>query len=243
MQEIVYHTNYKLENSYWWFVARNRIVYELINKKCDLAEGVDFLDAGCGTGGFSKILAERYNVVGLDSSELALQYCRKRGLENIYQCNLQEFPHEDWNVKAITMLDVLEHIEDDVSVVKEAYDILPDGGYFVTSVPAYKWLWSRHDLQHMHYRRYTKSQMKNLLAGAGFKIIYSSYFNTLLFLPAALKRLTQKQAFSKDSELDPVDRVPKFLDALFRNIFMAEKAILPSFSFPFGLSIIVIGKK
>ncbi len=243
MQEIVYHTNYKLEDSYWWFVARNRIVYELINKKCDLTEGVDFLDVGCGTGGFSKILAEKYNVIGLDNSELALEYCRERGLQNLYKCNPDEFPKDEWNVQAITMLDVVEHIEDDAGVVREAYEILPPGGYVIATVPAYQWLWSEHDVQHMHYRRYTRARFNRLLISAGFSIAYSSYFNTFLFPPAVLKRFAEKLTPSNKVEHEPVDNVSPFMDKLFRKIFLAERKILPSISMPFGISIIAIGKK
>ena len=243
MEEIVYHTNYKLEDNYWWFVARNRIVYDTFNKICELKKGDEVLDVGCGTGGFTKILSNRYEAIGLDSSELALEYCRKRGLENLYSLPLEDFPKEEWDVKAITMLDVIEHVEDDRKIVKEAFDILPKGGYLMATVPAYMWLWSGHDVMHMHYRRYKKSGIEKVLRDAGFNIEYSTYFNFFLLPAAALKRLAGKISNEKNDNRPPVDEVSPFIDKLFRNIFLLENKLLPGIRFPFGVSLMVIGKK
>lgn len=245
MQEIVYHTNYKLENDYWWFVARNRIIANLIEKKTDLSRGDQILDFGCGTGGFASIINEEYDVVGLDLSELALNYAKKRGISKLYQDDIRKFPKDDYEIKAITALDVIEHIEDDLETCKVLYDLLPKGGYLIASVPAYKFLWSYHDEMHMHYRRYTKSNFTKLLQNAGFSINYSSYFNSLLFPLALTRRLTEKKQVDK-SKIDnyqPVDKLPNSINSLFKNIFLAEDSLIGNISFPFGLSIVVVSQK
>ena len=54
MEEIVYHVNYRLEDTYWWFIARRQIVLKLIRKFCRLDSQESILDFGCGTGGFMK---------------------------------------------------------------------------------------------------------------------------------------------------------------------------------------------
>lgn len=243
MQEIVYHTNYKLENTYWWFIARNDIVGKVIEKKCPgLAPGDELLDAGCGTGGFAGYIAQKYKVIGLDTSDLALDYCRKRGLNDLFCMTLGEFPAKDWNIKAITMLDVVEHIDDDASVVKEAFDILPGGGYFIAAVPAYQWLWSKHDEIHMHYRRYNKKAFLKLLKNAGFEIEYHSYFNFFLFLPAVLKRFISK-IFGEKEPVSPVDEVSPFVNKILTSVFRFESKLLPAARFPFGVSFLAVGRK
>ena len=242
MEEIVYHTNFKLEDSYWWFIARNRIVYELILDKTGLKSGDKILDIGCGTGGFTKLLAGKFDVAGLDMSETALNYCRKRGLEKLYSGYIEDFPADEFQPKAAVMLDVIEHIEDDKKVVKQVFDLLPKGGYLISTVPAYQWLWSRHDEVHMHFRRYKKKNFTGMLKSAGFSIDYTSHFNTFLFTPAVLKRFTEKITGSKADE-SPVDEVSPGLNRVFTKIFMSERNILKGISLPFGLSIVCIAKK
>jgi len=72
MKEIVYHSNFKIENTYWWFLGRNNIILDIFGKLVKIKEHSQVLDVGCGTCGFAKILSEKYDVVGLDTSELAL---------------------------------------------------------------------------------------------------------------------------------------------------------------------------
>lgn len=243
MEEIVYHTNFELEDNYWWFTARNKIVFELINKFCSLNSSDTILDVGCGTGGFAKILSSRYSVICLDNSPLALEYCRKRGLSNLCSTPLEEFPKDDSSVKTIVMLDVIEHIDNDAEFVKHAYNILSEGGRLIATVPAYMWLWSEHDEVHKHFRRYTKSNFTKLIEGAGFKVKYATYFNTLLFLPAVIKRFFEKLIPGKSKEESPVDKVSPFINKIFNSTFSFEGKILPKVKFPFGLSIIVIAEK
>ncbi len=254
MHEIVYHTNYKLEDSYWWFIARNNIILNLINKLCYINMDEFIIDYGCGTGGFTKKLSSLYNVIGIDNSTIALDYCRKRGLNNVMITTLNDFDKTKYNIKAITMLDVIEHIEDDNDIVSSAYNLLPQGGYLIASVPAFQWLWSNHDILHMHYRRYNLKTIKNNFIKQGFNILYASYFNSILFLPALLRRLTNnlgkklfKLKYENNSQHyivnEAVDQVSPIINKLFTKLFNFENYILPKFKMPFGLSIFLIGKK
>ncbi|MFP4527504.1 MAG: class I SAM-dependent DNA methyltransferase [Candidatus Kapaibacterium sp.] len=241
MQEIVYHKNYELESSYWWFVARNKIIYKIIKNKTDLRENEMILDAGCGTGGFSEFMSRHFRMIGLDTSSIALEYAKKRGLVHLFNTTLGEFPKEEWAIRAITMLDVLEHIDDDLEAMRQAYDLLPPGGWLIATVPAYMWLWSRHDEMHMHKRRYNLREFREKLQNAGFDIEYSSYFNTLLFIPAVIKRMMNR-VFNQSSD-QPVDEVAPWLNKVFTGIFGFESTILPALKFPMGLSIICIARK
>jgi len=241
MYEQVYITNYELEDTYWWFVARNRIVIELTNKYTTLAPDDYVLDFGCGTGGFASLLAKNYNVICIDSSEIAIEYCKKRGLNLAYQTTIEEFNPEDIKIKAIFALDVIEHIDDDIGTLARLHQVLEPKGYLIVTVPAYKWLWSNHDILHMHKRRYTKKQLKAIISQTGFEIKYISYFNFFLFLPAILKRIFFKEKSIENTQ--PVDPVPESLNKIFTQIFLFEKNILKFMKFPFGLSIVAIAKK
>ncbi|MCX7737029.1 MAG: class I SAM-dependent methyltransferase [Candidatus Kapabacteria bacterium] len=247
MQEIVYHTQFVQEDTYWWFVARNKIVKELIKLYCSDLKGKTVLDVGCGTGGFSKLLIDDYNVLCLDTSEIALNYCRQRNLNNLFLGTLDEFNPTNSKISATLFLDVIEHIDDDKAVIKRAYQILEKGGYLIATVPAYQWLWSNHDVIHMHKRRYTKKTFNNLLQDAGFNLIFSSYFNSFLFFPAIIKRfydnIMKTDKTSNNPEAEVIDPVSPFINKLFLKIFSFERNILSRMTLPFGLSIFTIAKK
>lgn len=243
MQEIVYHTNYKLENSYWWFVARNKIVQSLFKKFVKPTKDSYVLDFGCGTGGFASLLKDDYNIIGLDMSETALEYSKKRGLTNLHHGFLEELDTQNFKIDAITALDVIEHIEDDKNIVDQLYNTLSDNGYLIATVPAYQWMWSKHDEIHMHYRRYNRNDFNKMLVNAGFEIEFTSNFNAFLFFPAYLKRLIDRISGAEKKIEAPVEEVPGIINSLFTKIFLSEKDILKNFSIPFGLSIITIAKK
>jgi ubiquinone/menaquinone biosynthesis C-methylase UbiE len=243
MDEKVYHKNFEVEESYWWFVARNKIIKDIIQKYCQLPKGSTILDIGCGTGSFAKGISEDYIVHCLDTSPLALKYCKMRGLQNLYNCTVQEFQPLDLKINTVTMLDVLEHIEDDRSVVRRVYELLEVNGYFVATVPAYKWLWSGHDVLHQHWRRYRSNEIINILKKEGFRILYHTYFDTLLFPVAALKRIIQKFFNINNKNIEPVDPVPNIINKIFTGIFSIERYLIPKIKFPFGLSILVVAVK
>ncbi len=142
------------------------------------------------------------------------------------------------------MLDVIEHIEDDVAVLRDVYNTLPSSGWFVASVPAYQFLWSIHDEIHKHYRRYTRKKIVRLIKDAGFEIEFASYFNTLLFLPGLLKRIIDKIIPSKKGEAEvAVEVFPGPINSFLTSVFRFESKFFPKFKFPFGLSIIVVARK
>lgn len=243
MQEVVYHSNYEIEETYFWFLARNEILKKIIKNNTNLNSGDKVIDIGCGTGGFAQVLLnESYDVTCLDTEELAIEYCKKRGIKNLYLGDLKSYlSKHDNKFKAAFMLDVIEHIPDDQEVVNDVYKILEDKGYFIAAVPAFQWLWSKHDEIHMHYRRYNIKNFSKLFLNAGFKIDYVSYFNSFLFLPAVLKRFIDK--ITKNENDKPVDEVSSTVNNLFYKIFKSEKNLLGKFKFPFGLSIILIARK
>jgi len=217
---------------------------DILNKFVKIEHNQQILDVGCGTGGFTKMLLENYDAIGLDTSPIAIEYCKKRGIEELFLGTLDEFPTTDFNIQAITILDVIEHIESDDAIVEQIYKTLPPNGWLIATVPAYKWLWSNHDVMAKHYRRYTKKNFVSLLKKHNFQIKYSSYFNTFLFIFAAFKRLYENLFLKKSKKIDPIDRVPLFLNKIFKSIFLAEKFFLLHIKkFPFGLSILVIAKK
>ncbi len=237
MDEQLYRTFFAIEKVHWWFAARMVIVQDLIRRHLAIPPGSAVLDVGCGTGAILEMLSQTYDAYGTDSSALAIEYCRTRGLTQVVQSNLGPgaFPGKKFDL--ITFLDVIEHLDDDREILLQAGKSLTPNGRILVTVPAYPWLWSHHDEVNHHRRRYQKATLRNVLADAGFQVQRISFFNTLLFPAALLQRLTARTG-RNDSALDVP---PPLLNAALRQVFASERLLLRFANFPFGLSLFAEG--
>jgi len=241
MDDSLYHLHYQQEESHWWFAARSEIVRNIIERYGNLNPGDTILDIGCGTGAILKELSKKYNVVGIDMSPLAIEYSKKRGLTNVFEMTVQEFPRDKFNVKAVLLLDVIEHIDDDVDVLRNAREIVGKDGRIIITVPAYMWMWSSHDLVNHHKRRYTAKTLRDTLAKAGLEPVKLTYYNTLLFPLAAIRKLLGKSKTINEAS-QAVDQPGEFINNIFRSIFAAEKNIVTGMDMPFGVSLLAVVK-
>ena len=98
----------------------------------------------------------------------------------------------------ITCLDVIEHVADDRVALAELHRVCRPGGFMLVTVPAYQALWSRHDEANHHYRRYSRGSLRGAATGAGWAIVRTSSFNSVLLVPAAAIRLGQRQFGSRN---------------------------------------------
>ena len=241
MEEHLYKTFYEIEKKHWWFVGRQQIVGELIRQRLRLPSGSKVLDVGCGTGSILEMLSREHEAYGTDTSPIAIELCGQRGLKNAHQCSLDSFPYPDIRFDLITLLDVIEHVDDDLEVLRQAYRFLSPGGAILVTVPAYQWLWSKHDAVNHHKRRYAKTQLRGVLDAAGFRIEMLSYYNAILFPIALVQRLAEHVVKSeKDTTLD-IPPLP--INSLLLSIFSSEKYLLRRSSLPFGLSVVAIGRR
>lgn len=241
MDESVYHLHYEQEEKHWWFAARAVIVREIIEKYGNLAPGDTILDIGCGTGAILKSLSETYRVVGIDMSPLAVEYSKKRGLTDVFEMPVEEFPADQYDVRAALLLDVIEHIDDDLAVLKRAREIVGDDGRVIVTVPAYMWMWSAHDVLHHHKRRYSASQLRDVLDRAGLEPVKFTYYNTLLFPIGAAKKLMDR---SKSATIDStkLDMPSPAVNAMLKAVFASEKNIVSNITLPFGISLLAVAR-
>lgn len=245
MDKSLYAQFFELESRHWWFVARREIILSQIRRHLPGKTGNTVLDVGCGTGIMLEYLKEFGSVRGMDSSADAVNYSnlRLKGAVEVKQGGLTgKPPYKENTFSLITLLDVIEHIDDDRKALKGAFKMLGNGGTLVCTVPAYMFLWSGHDVLNHHKRRYTLRELGEKVEGAGFRIEKISYFNCLLSpavflgrcLGPASKRLEPKSDFRT---------YPGPVNSILENIFLLEKNLLNFLSFPFGVSIICIARK
>ncbi|WP_039396019.1 class I SAM-dependent methyltransferase [Novosphingobium sp. MBES04] len=238
MEADVYIRMNELEGEHWWFAARRRIIAEVLERLIPprpSGETRDILEAGCGTGGNLAMFARYGALDAFEYDEQARQQAiRKSGLDILPGALPGAIPFGDKCYDLICILDVLEHIEDDVASLLALRARLKRHGRILVTVPAFPKLWSHHDEAHHHFRRYTRNSLKEVVGKAGMKVEKSFYFNTLL-LPLALATRLLKKASANES---PDDSMPSaWLNTLLRYVFASERHVIGRVGTPFGLSL------
>jgi SAM-dependent methyltransferase len=237
-----YQKLYNFENFYWWHIGRRHIIQSLLSK-IPLEQNSKILDAGCGTGGNIKILSRFGKVVGIDSSPEAIKFCEKRGFKNVKLGNIENTDFSDNSFDLIVALDILEHLNNDVGALKEFHRILKKDGYILTSVPAYQFLWSEHDVALHHKRRYSIKGFNYCLSKANFQTVKKTYAIAFTAPVVFIYRIIQKifPVFNKKSSNYVILPIP--LNNFFIFLLRTEAFLLKYINFPFGISIIHIAKK
>jgi hypothetical protein len=123
--------------------------------------------------------------------------------------------------------------------------VLQPGGHILITVPAYKWLWSSHDVANGHWRRYRRRELKRLLEVSGFQVEVCSYVMMSMLLPAAayrlLERLPGRQVAAADSEVH-FSPVPPVLNWFLSHVASWGGYLAGRVWLPFGLSIAAVAR-
>jgi SAM-dependent methyltransferase len=232
------------EREYWWHRSRAHVLRQLVSTYC--ADCRLVLDAGCGTGGNVDWLSTRATVVAADTSQEALRLLSMRRKERLVASDVEHQPWPESTFDLVLMADVLEHVDDRVALA-EAFRILRPGGTLIATVPAYKLLWSDHDVALHHKRRYTKSLLTKRILATGFTIRFVSYIFMLALFPALLarsiwmvgRRLRSKQR--SPATLRP--SLPKVMNDFLVLAHRGEASLLQQTNLPFGLSVACVAVK
>lgn len=249
----MYHRFAAVENKHWWFQGRRRVVAEMLrgylaDHPGSATRGLRVLDVGSGTGEMVDMLREFGTVTAVDDSSQAVEYCRQRHPVGVaVRCGrVPEALDRDEVFDLVTAFDVLEHIDDDVTALRAFRDVLAPDGRMALTVPAYPALWSHHDVYAGHVRRYRRHQLREVIRQTGgFQVDRSTYFNSLLFLPALAVRMADR--WRRQISPRPFERSDPHLElpwapvnrALLR-IFAAEARMLRHVEPPFGVSLIML---
>ncbi|MCS6918831.1 MAG: class I SAM-dependent methyltransferase [Fimbriimonadales bacterium] len=240
MQPQEYQRMYQREGDYWWFVARRRLALALMRAYVNPLTG-RILDAGCGTGALLSELHAQGFAVGVDIERDALCLTRQRGALTVLQARLEALPFAAESFQLAFALDVLEHLPDERPALRELYRVLQPGGYLICSVPAYRALWSKHDVALAHYRRYTARELGARLCEAGFELRKLSYSLGLLLPAIALARWLDRLRPGKPAAT--VVPVPPSLNRALIRLLDCETRFLMRYNLPFGVSIAAVCQK
>ena len=184
-------------SAHWYYRAKAEAMRRLLE-----GQGVrSVLDVGAGSGFFSKHI--------LETTEAAQALC----VDPSYEAERDESHAgkpirfrrrvEASDADLVLMMDVLEHVDDDVGLAAEYAGKVKSGARFLISVPAFQFLWSGHDVFLEHRRRYTLPQIEDVAARAGLDFVAGNYYFGGVFPIAAATRLAQglKGAVAARSQL------------------------------------------
>ncbi|MHC8343376.1 class I SAM-dependent methyltransferase [Pseudomonas sp. RT6P73] len=233
-----------LEAANFWFRARNELILWALQTHKPNAHSL--LEVGCGTGFVLSGIAKHNPRMALSGSEIfltGLSHAAARvPTAQFMQMDARHVPFLN-EFDAIGAFDVLEHIEEDETVLTQLHKALKPTGVLLLTIPQHPWLWSANDDYACHVRRYTAKELHKKVIDAGFRIERSTSFVSLL-LPAMM--LSRRTPDNKITEHDVTAelRLPESLNNIFLGIMRIEQRLIKfGANFTFGGSRLVVARK
>ena len=200
--------------------------------------GQRILEAGCGTGTFTRYLSTRERVVSFDFDHHYVSLVRQQFADVAHvRVEWADLAAAEWpelaseRLDTVVSMNVIEHLPDDLGVLRRFWDLLVPGGRVALLVPAHMRLYGAIDAAIGHYRRYNRAGFARLLAEAGFEVEKARYLNPTgpvgWFLNGRILRRTTVPL----RQATLYDRVYPILSQLER------------LNLPFGLSVLAIARK
>lgn len=170
-------------SQHWYYRAKSAAMLHLIAP----LQPSRILDVGAGSGFFSKYLLS--HTAAATASCIDPFYPEEH--DDSFAGKPIHYRLECLNTDAdlVLMMDVLEHVDDDLALLSDYVSKVPSGTRFLITVPAFQFLWSGHDVFLGHYRRYTSALVMDLMKRAGLVVEQRAYFFGLIFPLVVTTRL------------------------------------------------------
>lgn len=241
------------EDDHWWFASRTRALNTVMSQHLPRTPNFRLLDIGCGAGNMIHHLSQFGAVNGLEIDARPVKVARQRGYTVEQYDATKPMPFAEASFDAITALDVIEHNEDDIAILKDSHRALKPGGHLIITVPAFMFLWSHNDVLNAHVRRYTAGELHTKLQQTGFKPLRISYNNFFVFPVAAALLGVRQLIHGKpdlashhfDADEYQVEMEPSSppVNAILTAVGMVEAALMSRIDLPVGTSLLAIAQK
>ena len=247
MEPSEYDTLARLEESHWWYVGMRRIAIRLI-RQLNLPQPARILDAGCGTGGGLRWLAQFGTPTGIDWNERATAYALQASAQGAAQsaarvarASIEALPFFAEQFDLVTSFEVLYHlaVSDDVGALNEMARVLRPGGWLVVRVPAHDWLRGAHDRQVHTRQRYAARELRQKIKQTGLRLHRLTSVGLVLFPLAVVRRLLQTSHQVESDVALPAPLINRCLSEL----LAAEGLWLKYGPLPIGLSLLALAQK
>ena len=224
---------------HWYYVSKGRAMRQFLGD----IKSSDVLDVGAGSGIFSRQLLEE----GRCDRAICLDPNYGEEKTEVYHGKRIDFVKSSTGntPKLVLMMDVLEHVPDDLALLKGFVDHMEAGGHVLITVPAFQFMWSGHDVFLEHHRRYTIKMIEAVVRRSGMTPVKSRYFFGGLFPAMAAIRLSKKilidrGALKAKSELKIY---PNWFNSTLISLHDLERRTLFRANKFFGLSVFCLCRK
>ena len=202
-------------------------------------------DAGAGIGNVTDHLALHADfVLATEFAQQNLDALRERFADRpgvrVAYCNLvrdDALAFAECEIDTVVSLDVLEHLEDDLRVLRTFWNVLQPEGRLLLKVPAHPFLYGAIDEASLHFRRYGRRDLRVVLERAGFCVDRIAHMNMAATVPYFVKSRLLRKRTNFSIAIDP-ERLGLY-DRLIPWLERTER-VLPV---PFGLSLIAVARK
>jgi SAM-dependent methyltransferase len=239
-----YGRMHRLERYHWWFRGKREAIAALLDRAGIAAPGPRdvVVDVGCGTGAVLERFGAGAVAVGIDDHEDALRHARDRTAALLTRSDARALPLRTASVDRVFLLDVAEHVPEDVAVFAEIRRVLKPTGFAVVHVPAHPRMWSPHDEAMHHVRRYTRAALEARIAEAGLSPILLTYTFGALLLPAAAVRAWKRRGAMRETAGERADFgvAPAWMNRVLAGWQRIEAAWLARANLPLGVSLAAV---
>ena len=235
----------RLEREHWWWLARRRLllgVFETLASSCPPDRRPVVLDVGCGAGLNLAALRQRCDCQGVEPNPLLVERARENSGVPVQVGSLPYgLPAFERQFDIVMLLDVIEHIDDDVTALQTAASLLRPGGWIVINVPALPWLWSAHDVINQHKRRYVAAGLRAVITRAALEVTLLRYWGALL-VPLAWVERRMAGWHGQGAQAYEVKVPAAPLNALLYGLVRCEYALTGWLRPPLGLSLLAVAQ-
>jgi SAM-dependent methyltransferase len=235
----------QLEPGHFWFESRNALIVWSLRKHFPGLRS--FLEVGCGTGFVLTAIASAFpaaRLAGVEAFGAGLVFARQRlpGVE-LLELDAQRLPY-DAEFEAAGAFDVIEHVDRDEEVLAQLGRAVVEGGALLLTVPQHPWFWSYQDDLVCHVRRYAAVDLRRKVERAGFEVLDTVSFVSLLFPAMWLSRRLpgRRQARGDDGMADI--RIGRWQNRVLGVVMAWERALIRAgLRFPVGGSLLLVARK
>jgi len=221
---------------HWYYRSKAEAV-----ERCLRGLAIDaVLDVGAGSGFFSRHLLTHAGA----ASACCVDPNYPREWQEIVAGKPLVFRRDTGSISAnlVLLMDVMEHVDDDVGLLQEYVQKSLPTANFLISVPAFQWLWSSHDDFLGHRRRYTLSELENTVRGAGLEVVSGNYFYGAVFPIATAVRLLHRWPRQGTPATSDLRRHSRLVNSMLYAFCHAELSLMP-YNRAFGLSLFCLARR
>jgi len=245
MDRSAYDRFFALETTHFWRIAKRRLVLDWLRRYGPPPGGLRLLDVGGACSLIPKELEHWGQVQVIEVDADTAQFARSELGMDVREGRFPDDVPVQGPFDVVTMLDVLEHIEDDGASLRAARGLLKQDGILLLTVPALRWLWSDHDVVLHHCRRYTRKELVAKLDAAGFEAPRVSYYTSLLLPELVAERMAGRLRSSitgKRKAVYDVKPPPGPLNSLLGLTMSFERWMLGSFDCWLGSALVAVAR-